>query len=325
MTRGSRRGWPPHRTKVAYPAIARGPKIEAMGLSSRQRESVTGLAFVLVWCTGYIAGKEAVAHAGAFGVLVWRFGLSAAIFAGLAALAGVRRATWREALHSAVSGVLMLAMQFGGVYWAFVHGAGAGISALAIGCMPLLVAVVSMATGAERLSRRGWLGMALGVAGVALVVADRLQPLDSAAAWAGLAIGLAGIGFGTVYQKRHASHLDPRMGLAIQNAAATLALLPLALHEGSLMQAVSPASAGPLAWLVLVNSVGGFTLLFVLIRHGAASAVASLFFLMPPVTAIFGLAWFGESLTPAKVAGFALSAFGVWLATRAASAMPARR
>ena len=80
-----------------------------------------------------------------------------------------------------------------------------------------------------------------------------------------------------------------------------------------------------LSWLVLVNSIGGFTLLFVLIRHGAASAVASLFFLMPPVTAVFGLAWFGESLTPAKVAGFALSAFGVWLATRAVSAMPARR
>jgi drug/metabolite transporter (DMT)-like permease len=133
-------------------------------------------------------------------VLAWRFGLSAAIFAGLAALAGVRRATWREALHSAVSGVLMLAMQFGGVYWAFVHGAGAGVSALAIGCMPLLVASVSMVTGAERLSRRGWFGMGLGVAGVALVVADRLQPLDSAAAWVGLAIGLAGIGFGTVYQ-----------------------------------------------------------------------------------------------------------------------------
>ena len=111
----------------------------------------------------------------------------------------------------------------------------------------------------------------------------------------------------------------------VQNAAATLVLLPLAWHEGSLAQMPAAASVWPLAWLILVNSVGGFSLLFVLIRHGAASAVAALFFLMPPVTAVFGLAWFGESLTPAKVAGFALSAAGVWLATRAASAVPARR
>ena len=94
-----------------------------MDIPARQRASATGLAFVLVWCTGYIAGKEAVAHAGAFGVLVWRFGLSAAIFAGLGRLAGVRLPTPDEAWHSAVSGVLMLAMQFGGVYWAFAHGA----------------------------------------------------------------------------------------------------------------------------------------------------------------------------------------------------------
>ena len=296
-----------------------------MDIPARQRASATGLAFVLVWCTGYIAGKEAVAHAGAFGVLVWRFGLSAAIFAGLGRLAGVRLPTPDEAWHSAVSGVLMLAMQFGGVYWAFAHGAGAGLSALAIGCMPLLVALLSTLAGNERLGRRGWAGKALGVAGVLLVVADRLQPAASVSAWAGLAVGLAGIGVGTVYQKHHASRLDPRAGLAVQNAAATLVLLPLAWHEGSLAQMPAAASVWPLAWLILVNSVGGFSLLFVLIRHGAASAVAALFFLMPPVTAVFGLAWFGESLTPAKVAGFALSAAGVWLATREASAVPARR
>lgn len=290
-----------------------------MQTRQRLRGQGMGLAFVLVWCTGYIAGKLAVAHGAPFTVLVLRFGISALVFAVLAWLAAAARPGLRQILHSAVSGVLMLACHFGGVYWAFLHGVNAGISALVIGCMPLVVALLAVLSGQERLHRRGWLGLALGLIGVGLVVADRLGVSASASAWLGLLVGLAGISLGTVYQKRHASALDPRWGLAVQNAAATAGLLPLAAGEGFAHES-GRGFLAPLAWLVVVNSIGGFTLLFLLIRRGAAAAMASLFFLMPAVTALLGWVWFGEPLTWLKGIGFALSTLGVWLATRPGAA-----
>lgn len=274
-----------------------------------------GWAFVLVWCTGYIAGKWVVAEAAPFTALLWRFGLAALCFAlaaGPARLAAVDRTALR---HSVVVGVLMLAMQFGGVYGAFALGASSGVAALVIGAMPLLVAWASPWSGGERLRLQQWGGMALGFAGVATVAADRIDGATPWSGWLALLVGLLGISAGTLYQKRHASQIDLRVGLAIQNAAAALALLPLAAVEGFRFHAGS-AFVGAMAWLVLVNSVGGFALLFLLIRRGAATRVAALFFLMPPVTAVFGHLLLGEHLTPLKLCGFALAALGIWLAGR---------
>ena len=277
-----------------------------------------GTAFVLLWCTGYIAGKLMVAHAGPLTALVWRFGLAGLLFAGFAL---ATRAPWgrpRALLHSAVAGVLMLALQFGGVYMAMELGAGAGVAALVIGTMPLAVAVLAVATGQERLRAVQWWGLGLGIAGVALVVADRIDGEVSWAAWLALLAGLAGISLGTLYQKRHASMVDLRTGLAMQNIAATAVLLPGALWLEGFRFAHASDFYQPMLWTVAVNSIGGFALLFVLIRRGAATRVAALFFLMPPVTALLGTWLLGEHLTALKLAGFALAAVGVWLVARPA-------
>jgi len=275
-----------------------------------------GLAFVLVWCTGYIAGKQVVAHAAPFTALLWRFGLTALCFALAAGPARLQALPRQELARSAVAGVLMLALQFGGVYAAFALGTGSGVAALVIGAMPLLVAWASPWWGGQRLRAAQWLGMALGFAGVATVAADRIDGATPWGGWLALLVGLFGIAAGTLYQKRHAAQLDLRVGLAVQNAAATLVLLPLAAWEGFRFQA-SDGFVAAMAWLVLVNSIGGFALLFLLLRRGAATQVASLFFLMPPVTAVFGHVLLGEHLTALKLCGFALAALGVWLAGRA--------
>lgn len=284
---------------------------------SRLSSSATlGTVFVLLWCTGYIAGKLMVAHAGPLTALVWRFGLAALVFS---VVAVIMRAPWdrpRGIAHSAMTGVLMLALQFGGVYLAMAWGASAGVAALVIGTMPLAVAVLAVTTGEERLRPLQWGGLLLGIAGVALVVADRIDGATSWSAWLALLIGLAGISLGTVYQKRHASQGDLRTGLAVQNAAATLVLLPGALWFEGFRFAHAAAFYLPMLWTVVINSIGGFALLFVLIRRGAATRVAALFFLMPPVTALFGSWTLGEHLTALKLAGFALAAAGVWLVTR---------
>jgi drug/metabolite transporter (DMT)-like permease len=278
-------------------------------------DALLGIGFVLVWCTGYVVGKLAVAHAAPLTSLAMRFGLAALLFGVLTLVARVPRCSRAELWHSAVTGVLILALHFGGVYVAFRLGANAGVSALVIGAMPLMVALVTTLDGSERLGPWRWSGMALGLLGVVLVVAERVDGATPLMAWGMLLLGLAGITAGTLYQKRHAAHLDMRLGLTIQNGAAALVLVPFALGEGFRFDNTFDFY-WPLAWLVLVNSVGGFALLFLLIRRGAATRVAALFFLMPPVTAVFGHFTLGEHLTWLKGVGFACAAFGVWLATR---------
>ena len=274
-----------------------------------------GAAFVLLWCTGYPAAKLALAHAAPLTLLVLRFGSAAILLALLAVFAGVSWPRGRTALHSVVTGALSLALQFGALYVAVALGVNVGIAALVIGMTPIATALISRALG-EALSSRQWLGFAFGAAGVVLAVADRIGTSDAPwFAYLLLLLGLAGIGAGTVYQKRFAVDVDPRAGLAIQQASATLLLLPFALHEGFRFDA-SPAFLGSLGWLVVVNSLAAFALMFVLLRRGAASRVAALFFLMPPVTAIMNYFVLGDALTVAKMAGFALATFGVWLATR---------
>lgn len=281
---------------------------------------VLSAAFVLLWCTGYPAGKIALLHAAPFTLLLVRFGSAGLLYA---VLALIGRATWpdrRAAMHSAVVGALSLALQFGGVYLAVALGINVGFAALVIGTMPIVTALLGRFIG-ESVRPLQWLGFGLGFAGVALVVSDRIGAgAESASVGAYLALvgGLLGISIGTLYQKRYGSAVDLRSGLTIQHFAACILLFPFAWHEGLRVDG-TPALAASLGWLIAVNSLAGFALFFVLLRRGAASKVAALFFLMPPVTALLDFAVLGEPLTVLKVLGFAVAASGVYLGTHAAA------
>jgi drug/metabolite transporter (DMT)-like permease len=272
-------------------------------------------AFVLLWSTGYIAGKIALEHASTFNLLVVRFAGATFAFVVLAIIARAAWPGWLAVAHSAVVGVLSLAVSFGGVYLGVQWGAEVGVAALVIGAMPLLTAAISPWFG-ERVNARQWFGLALGLAGVLLVLADRLHfGAAPVSAYALLFVGLVGMSLGTLYQKRHASAIDARVGLSVQHAAAALVVLPLALHEGLHCDG-SPVLTASIAWLIMVNSVGGFGVLFVLLRRGAANRVAQLFFLIPPVTAVMSYIALGEQFTAIKLLGFVVAAGGVYIGTR---------
>jgi drug/metabolite transporter (DMT)-like permease len=280
------------------------------------KESVPAATFVVLWSTGYIAGKLAVEHAAPFTTLSLRFGGASLLFA---ALVLVRRTAWPDAralLHSAVVGLLTLALQFGGVYGAFALGASSGFAALVIGSMPLATSLTAAMLG-EKQPPAHWLGLLLGFGGVLLVLQDRLgSGLGSIAAGIALFLGLCGITFGTLYQKRHAVQIDLNVGLLMQNLTATVVLAPVALWREHLRFDTSPAFVGSMLWLILVNSGGTFALLFLLLRRGAATRVSTLFYLVTPVTAVMGWVLMHEPMSAIKLAGFALAATGVYLGTR---------
>ena len=285
--------------------------------SARLPPAALAAAFVLVWCTGYPTGKIALGHCPPFTLLVLRFAGAGAIYAMLALFGRVAWPRGRAALHSAVVGTTSLALQFGCVYFAAARGVSMNLIALVTGLMPITTALLGLAVG-EPVRRLQWLGFACGFAGVALAVGEGVR-LDSSAgfaAYAAVPVSLLGISLGTLYQKRHASGVDLRSGLALQHAVGALLLLPFALHEGFHADG-SAALMASLAWLIGVNAVGGFALFFLLLKRGAVNQVAALFFLMPPVTALLDYLVLHDRLSGYQALGVALAALGVYLATRA--------
>jgi drug/metabolite transporter (DMT)-like permease len=282
-----------------------------------------GAAFVLLWSTGYPAARIALDHAAPFTVLVLRFGCASLIYAALAQWSGAVWLRGRAALHSAVVGTLQLALQFGCLYFAAARGINVGLIALIVGTMPIVTALAGLVLG-DAVRPGQWFGLACGFAGVALAVGEGIGAGHGGGAGAYLAVagGLLALSAGTLYQKRFASDVDLRSGLAVQNVVGTLLLLPFAFHEGWRVDA-SPELIGSLIWMVAINSLAAFTLFFVLLRRGAVNQVTTLFFLMPPVTVLIDHLVLGDPLSVQKVAGIAVAALGVYLATRPARARSA--
>jgi drug/metabolite transporter (DMT)-like permease len=230
------------------------------------------------------------------------------------------RARWpahlREVVHVAIAAWLVHGVYLGGVFVSIAHGMPAGTSAMIVGLQPILTVFLARIWLREAISARQWLGLALGLAGVFLVVRHRIALDADLVSLAPIVAALAGISVGTLYQKRFAAHVDLRAGAVVQFIACAIVYAPLVLWLEPAPVAWTREFAFALFWSVLVLSVGAISLLYLLLRHGAAADVARLFYLVPPVTALMAFALFGERLDALALAGMVLIAVGVALARR---------
>lgn len=286
--------------------------------ASRPADRAGGLvpvAFVLLWSTGFIGAKFGLPYAEPMTFLAVRMVIVTALL-GLAAL--VMRApwpaSWAMAGHIAVAGLLVHGVYLGGVFAAIASGLPAGTSALVVGLQPILTAVLVGPLLGERLGRRQWAGLVLGFAGVVLVVWEKTTLREGMGPGLLLSVlALVGITAGTLYQKRFCAGLDLRTGATIQYAASAIAFTALAFLLEERTIAWTGEFVFALAWLCLALSVGAVLLLFALIRRGSASGVASLFYLVPTVTAAVAFLMFGEALGSLALVGMGLTAAGVAL------------
>jgi drug/metabolite transporter (DMT)-like permease len=273
--------------------------------------------FVLLWSTGFIGAKLGLPYADPLIFLELRFLLVLAI---LLPICWVFKAPWpsrRRALQMAVSGGLLQAGYLGGVFASLHHGMPAGVSALVTGMQPVLTAVLGSWLLRETVSPRQWLGFFLGMAGVLLVVGERIVIEHLGAPAVALSVfALLSITLGTLWQKRHGAGVDLRSGAAIQFLAAALILAPFALLEGGEVRWTGEFVFA-LGWLVVVLSFGAIFLLLTLIRRGRATQVSSLFYLVPPTTALIAWPLFGETYSLSAAAGMALAMLAVWLVMKA--------
>lgn len=277
-------------------------------------QAMPGL-FVVLWSTGFVSAKYGLPYAEPLTFLLLRFALVIAL---MLPIALATRAAWphspRQCAHVAVAGVLVQAGYLSGVFCSIHLGMSAGVSALIVGIQPILTAFASAPLFGERLRPRQWFGLVLGFGGVLLVVLGRSALSGITLASLALStIALLSITAGTLYQKRFCGAVDLRTGAVVQFIAAGLVLLPFALAFETMRVRWTLEFVFTLVWLVLVLSIGAISLLFVLIRKGAATKVASFFYLVPPTTALMAYAMFGETLSAMAMTGMVLTAVGVAL------------
>ena len=275
--------------------------------------------FVFIWATGFIVAGIVSTRADPLTFLTVRHGCSIGVFTllSLAVKAAWPRdiGAWRDAL---IAGMLLHGFYIGGVFWAVSQGLGAGMMGLITGLHPLFTAVLALPLLHERLDARQWAGIAVGVLGVALIVSPKLGSVEGIPLHA-LAVGLLAtlsLTLGTIWQKRSKPAMDLRVNAAIQFVGAFVLTAPFALALEAGRFDHSAALYGALAWAVLGLSVGGISIMLYLLRRGAASKVAPLLYLSPPIAALMALALFGEALTAVQVAGMVLAVAGAFAARR---------
>jgi drug/metabolite transporter (DMT)-like permease len=274
--------------------------------------------FVLLWSTGFIGAKLGMPFAPPFTFLLLRF---AVVVAALTLIALALGAPWprggKELRRIALVGLLIHAAYLGGVFFAISAGLPAGMAALIVGLQPLTTALVAGPYLGEQLRPRQWLGLVLGLFGVALVVVDKLAWREmEVLGVAGAITALLGITAGTLYQKRHVTGMHLVTGSCLQFATAGVAMLPIVLLFETQPVDWTGSFVFALLWLSFVLSIGAMSLFHLLIRRGAAAKVASLFYLTPAVTAVFAWLLFGETLSWAAIGGLVLATVGVALVTR---------
>lgn len=281
------------------------------------------ILFVLLWSTGFVGARYGLPYIEPMTFLAVRMALVVMI---MAAIAVIGRAPWlvgAEVGHSLVAGFLVHGLYLGGVFIAISQGVPAGISALIPGLQPVLVSTIANRFMGERVAPLQWFGLALGLAGVALVLHDRQMVAEgSVLGWSASFLSLLGITFGTLYQKRFCGRIDWRSGNLVQYAGACVLFVVAAFVFETRIIHWTGELVFAIAWLVLVLSVAAVGLMYWLIRRSAATGFASLFYLVPAVTALMAYILFDEKLDALSISGMVICAVGVVLVNRGARVAP---
>jgi drug/metabolite transporter (DMT)-like permease len=275
--------------------------------------------FVLLWSTGFIGARFGLPYIEPFTFLALRFVVVVGIFVGLIALLRAPLPRSPGAIgHSMVVGLLLHGGYLGGVFFAIDRGMPASLSALIVSMQPILTAIVSQLALRERVTPRQWLGLLCGFVGVGLVVGEKLfaggnVPEITALTFSAAFIALLGTTAGTLYQKRFGQGIPLLSGTGVQYVAAAVLMLALSFAFETRQITWTAQLFFAMGWLVLVLSLGAILLLMVLIRANSSARTASLFYLVPPATAIEAYLLFGERFGPLALVGMLCASLGVAL------------
>lgn len=273
--------------------------------------------FLLLWSAGFALAKIGLQHAGPFTILGLRYLIAVLVLLPLLPVLKPDFPTGRAAFDIAITGFLMQVVYFGMCYGAFRIGVSAGGVAIIVCLQPILVGLIAPRLVGESVSLLRWLGLAFGLLGALTVILSRsgiqVEPVIGVLLAVG---GLLGITGATLYEKRFGVTHHPVPANIIQYAVGATFALPLAWGIEGFDADWTPELFAVMAYLVIGNSLVAITLLLAMIRAGEVARVSALFYLVPPLAALFAWLLLGEAMPPLAWAGMALAAVGVMLARR---------
>lgn len=274
--------------------------------------------FVVLWATGFIGARYAMPWCEPFLFLAARFAIAGVIIGCVALVSRIQWPTSQTMFHAVISGALIHGVYLGAVFWAIRNGLPAGMSALIVGIQPLLTAIMAGLALKEPITARHWAGLLTGLMGIALVLSPKISfagPGINAVTLSASFLAVFAVAAGTIWQKRFVTGADLRGSTACQYLGAFLVVAPLSALFENREYTVTAELVFAMVWLVAVLSIGAIFLLMRLIRDGAVSKVASLFYLVPAVTALMAWALFDERLNALQIFGMVVTALGVAMAT----------
>ena len=273
--------------------------------------------FVLLWSTGFVGAKYGLPYADPFIFLSVRILIAAILLFALARLLKMPVQIGRQAVaHSGLIGFFLHACYLGGVFYAIAQGLPAGVAAVVTSLQPVLVSVFAVKVLREQLRRTQIVGLATGLVGVVLVLGPSIDAQIPTPALIAILIALIGSTTATLLQKKLGADIPLISGTAYQYlfSGCVLGLIALATQETSITWSLRFTAA--FVWLIVILSVGAILLLLWLLNTGSAAKVSSLFYLVPPATAIEAFFLFGEKVNTQGFLGIGITALGVWLVMR---------
>ena len=272
------------------------------------------LLFVLLWSTGFVGAKYGLPFADPFIFLATRVLIAALLLFVIAAVLKNPILIGRSAItRSAVIGFFLHACYLGGVFYSISQGLPAGVAAVVTSLQPVLVSLLAVKVLGEKLRAKQLIGLLLGLSGVVLVLGPSFKAQIPMAGVIAIVVALIGSTTATLLQKKIGTGIPLIAGTGFQYLASGAVLLCVAVVSGETHIEWSGKFIASFIWLIAVLSVGAILLLLWLLNTGSAASVSSLFYLVPPATAIEAFFLFGEKVNTQGFLGIGVTALGVWL------------
>jgi len=269
---------------------------------------------VLLWSTGFVGAKYGLPYADPFIFLSVRVLIAALILFAVAALMKLPIAIGTSAIsRSSVIGFFLHACYLGGVFFSISKGLPAGVAAVVTSLQPVLVSLLAVKVLGEQLKAKQVVGLVLGLVGVVLVLGPSFEQDIPTSAVIGILVALIGSTSATLLQKKIGTDVPLVSGTAYQYLASGFVLALAAIATGGTRITWSSQFIVAFVWLIAVLSVGAILLLLWLLNTGSAASVSSLFYLIPPATALEAFFLFGEKVNTQGFLGIGITALGVWL------------
>ena len=275
------------------------------------------IIFIILWSSAFVTTKPIIDNSDPFSALAFRFFVVSLGFFLFSIYTKQKIfANFKNILQSLSSGILFHGIYLGGVFYSVSIGTPTGIAALIVTLQPILTNALAGKFLGEKVSYKQWIGVILGFIGAALVLGFDIGSSLPIAGVVASFIALLAITSSTLWQKKISNNLSLSVSNMYQAIGGCLFHIIIIFIFTDIYIDFTTTFLIAMSHQIFLVSFGAFTILMFLIKNNSASKTVSIFFLIPPTTAIMAWLFLNEKLNNLDLIGFAIATLGVYIATR---------